>query len=251
MNAIEVGLYLDELLHVAGIPDVAFNGLQVTAKQPVQRIALAVDACLAVFQRAAMEKAQLIIAHHGLLWGKPFPLTGTHFERIKLLIDNDIGLYASHLPLDKHRPFGNNAQMIERLGFEIAGEFGEHNGLYLGYHANLPQLRPVEKIAEKVAAILEEPCRLMQFAEEKVSSIAVVSGRVGPSVFEEFARKKFGLLITGEPSHDLYHLIVENRLNVLYAGHYATETLGIKALGKHLSERFGIETIFIDSPTHL
>ncbi|MGD2165146.1 MAG: Nif3-like dinuclear metal center hexameric protein [Anaerolineae bacterium] len=241
--------YLNEYFRVEEIEDKSQNGLQVEGPDEVTSVALAVDGCQASFRRAVAEGAQLLIVHHGLLWSEPLPLVGPHFGRVKTLVEGDCGLYAMHLPLDAHPEIGNNAQMARLLGLKEQEPFGEYHGMDIGFAGRLD--RPLDisaLIGRLVEALGRPPIRVLDYGPETIERVACVSGEAA-SMMDQVADAGLDAYVTGETSHTFFHQAVEHELNVLFAGHYATETLGVKALGRHVEEHFGLDTVFLDIPT--
>jgi dinuclear metal center YbgI/SA1388 family protein len=241
--------YLDQFLRVEEIEDKSQNGLQVEGPDEVAKVAFAVDASQAAFERAVREKAQLLIVHHGLFWSEPVRLVGPHFQRVKTLIEGHCGLYAVHLPLDAHPEVGNNAEMMRLLGLEEREPFGEYHGTEIGFAGRLD--RPLDMsslIGRLVEALGRPPIRVLDYGPDEVERIACVSGGAA-SMMGQVDEAGLDAYITGETSHTFFHEAVERNLNVLFAGHYATETLGVKALARHLEEQFQLGTVFFDIPT--
>jgi len=249
VNRDELVKYLDEYLKIAEIEDVSNNGLQVEGGEGVRKVALAVDACREAFRRAEEAGAQLIIAHHGLFWGKPLLVRGIHRDRISLLLNGRISLYAAHLPLDVHPEVGHNVQLLRLLGLSPEDQwFGEYHGTLLGVKGRFPEPVPREDVVGKLEQALAAPMTVLPFGSETVTTVGVISGGAADLAIQAF-EAGVDLYLTGEPSHSVYHQVAERGLNVVYGGHYATETLGLKALAAHLSERFDLETEFLHIPT--
>jgi dinuclear metal center YbgI/SA1388 family protein len=241
--------YLNDYLRVEEIEDQSQNGLQVKGPAEVTRIAFAVDGCQASFERAVAEGAQLLIVHHGLFWSDPLRLVGPHFTRVRTLIAGHCGLYAVHLPLDAHPEVGNNAEMVRLLGLEERRPFGVYHGLKIGFAGRLD--RPLDiptLIGRLVEATGRPPLRVLDYGPEEIEWVGCVSGGAA-SMVDQAAEVGLDAYVTGETSHTFFHQAIERELNVLFAGHYATETLGVKALARHVEERFDLETVFLDVPT--
>jgi dinuclear metal center YbgI/SA1388 family protein len=241
--------YLDEYLQTESISDSSNNGLQVEGTSHVSKLAFAVDAGLAAFQRAMDAGAQMLIVHHGLFWGKPLMLTGIHHHRIKTLFEADLSLYASHLPLDFHPEIGNNATLAKWLGLAEIKEFGEYKGAPAGLAGKLPTPISLPEFAAQVENILGEPLvRVWPFGSGAVKRVGIVSGGAA-FLIDQAADAGLDVYLTGELSHNYYHQARELCLNVVYGGHYATETAGLKALAEHLEAEFGLATEFLELPT--
>ncbi len=233
--------YLDEYLRVGDFKDPSLNGLQVEGKGEVTKVGAAVDAGLALFERALEEGVDFLIVHHGLFWGQPFPITGHHKRRLERLLQGGLNLYAAHLPLDAHPEVGNNAVLARALGLEGLEPFD------VGVRGRFPLPRPLAQVAEEVGLLLGVEPLVHQGGDERVETVTIVSGGAASLI----PKVETDLFITGEPKHSLFHETFERGLNVIYAGHYATETLGVKALARHLEERFGLPFVFLDHPTGL
>jgi dinuclear metal center YbgI/SA1388 family protein len=241
--------YLDEFLKVAKIEDISDNGLQVEGDKQVKKVAFAVDSCLEAFRRARAAGAQMVIAHHGLFWGKPLMIRGTHRERVALLLDGNISLYAVHLPLDIHPVVGNNVQLLRLLGLnQEKDQFGEYHGNLLGVLGRFSEPVNRDEVIRRLEKALAAPMTLLPFGPDVVTTVGVISGGAADMAIQA-GEAGADLYLTGESSHSAYHQVAERGLNVVYGGHYATETLGLKALAAHLADRFGLETEFLHIPT--
>lgn len=255
MRCDELVDYLEDYLRVEEIGDKSQNGLQIQGPDEVQKIAFAVDGCQAVFDRAIAEGAQLTIVHHGLFWSKSQLLTGVHFQRVSTLIRGRCGLYAVHLPLDAHPEVGNNAEMARLLKLGETRPFGMYKGseakpgLEIGVVGVLD--RPLDMpafIGRLIEAIGKPPIRVLDHGPEEIERVGCISGGAA-SMMDQAAREGVHAYVTGETSHGSYHDAAEWGLNVLFGGHYATETLGVKALARHVEDELGLETVFVDIPT--
>ncbi len=229
--------------------DESANGLQVEGSRSVRKIGLAVDACDYVFNKAAEQQVDFLLVHHGLVWGGIRAVTGILRKRIKLLLDHDISLYACHLPLDWHPEYGNNAQLRSLLGLSRAGEFGEYHGKRIGCHGRLNKEMALNDFILRVDKRLGTTSRSIDFGR-KVKNVGIVSGG-GWSALYDAECHDIDTFLTGEPSHSAYTLAEELKINLIFAGHYATETAGVRAVGAMLTKKFPIETAFIDHPTGL
>lgn len=245
--------YLDRWLGVADHPDyaTAMNGLQVEGPESVSRVATAVDASEASIAAAMDLGAQLLIVHHGLFWGGLEPVTGRHARRLRALFDADMALYSCHLPLDTHPEVGNCALLARALGLELDGRVGTYKGHDLGFTGSLDQPAGVDALADAVsAAVGGGPVRVLPGGPDPVRRVGVVTGG-GGSFVREAADAGLDAFVTGEGSHHTYFDAAEFGITVLFAGHYATETFGVKAVGEHVAERFDLQADFIDQPTGL
>lgn len=248
MNRDQLTNYLDDYLKVSEIKDTSNNGLQVEGAEEVNTVTFAVDACMEAFEKTRDAGAQMLVAHHGLFWGAPKMLQGLHRKRIGLLLQHDISLYAVHLPLDIHPVVGHNAQLARFLGLKITGTFGDHNGVILGVLAETREETSLDQLVHTLKKVLGSELTVMNYGPEEIKRLGIISGGAA-SLVDQAAEAGVDLFLTGETSHTAFHSIAERGLNVVYGGHYATETLGLKALAKHLGEEFGLQTEFLDIPT--
>jgi dinuclear metal center YbgI/SA1388 family protein len=240
--------YLNSILSVSTIHDESCNGLQVEGCEEIKTVGLAVDACLSTFKKAANRKCQMLLVHHGIIWKGLTTISGATHRQMKFLLHNDLNLYAAHLPLDLHAEFGNNSGLVKILGLTDIQPFGMYKGSAIGFCGNAPRPVSSDEIGTKLQGALGGTYSKLPFGKRKNRKIAVVSGGAADLLPEAIA-KGVDCFITGESTHWNHHMALEGSINVLYCGHYHTETLGVKALGKHLEETFDIKTIFIDEPT--
>ncbi len=242
--------YLGKYLEVEDFPDheSAHNGLQVEGPSEVERLAVAVDASEAVILEAVEMGADLLIVHHGLFWDGRTRVTGPRFRKLRSLIQGSTALYGCHLPLDAHVEVGNCAVLCRELGWEPAGRFGGHQGREFGWWCEVDVERGA--LVKHVEEVVGGPVRLIPGGPEHVYRVGVVTGAAA-SLIPDAAEFGLDALLTGEGSHHTFNDAMEHGMNALYAGHYATETWGVKALGAHIEERFGIAWEFIDAPTGL
>jgi dinuclear metal center YbgI/SA1388 family protein len=249
MKRDELTAYLDDYLRVKEIKDSSQNGLQVEGPEKVTKVAFAVDACLATFEQAVAKESQLLIVHHGLFWEEPLLLVGPHFRRVQTLIGGGCGLYAAHLPLDAHPEVGNNAELARLLGLQETRPFGDYHGTEIGVAGILePPLEIPTLIGRLIQALSTPPIRVLSHGPEEAQRVGCISGLAADWI-DQVDQAGLDTYITGETSHTFFHQAAERKLNVIYGGHYATETLGVKALARHLEETFGLETTFLDVPT--
>jgi dinuclear metal center YbgI/SA1388 family protein len=241
--------YLNQLLHIGEIEDSSQNGLQVDGAEEISRVAFAVDACQASFAAAAAKGAQLLMVHHGLFWGKPLILTGAHYRRIKTLLNANIALYAAHLPLDCHPQVGNNAELARVLGLKKRRPFGCYHKRLLGFSGELSQPAHLRRLAARLAQASGVPVvRVLDNGPKLVRQVGCVSGGAA-DMMGQAAEAGLDVYVTGEATHRAFHEAAELRLNVIFGGHYATETFGLKAVARALEKKFGLETVFLDLPT--
>jgi len=244
----ELTNYLDNLLKIKEIKDESLNGLVVENKGRVSKVALAVDASLETFKRAKGAGADFLFVHHGLWWGRCLPLRGAIFQKIKFLIENDIALYTAHLPLDLHPEFGNNSQLVKMLEWTVRGGFGKYGDLILGKEVffNPPQKR--EELVGEIKDKLGIKPLLWDFGPLKIKRLGCVCGGA-INLLPEAVEKGLDAYITGEPKHSYYWMAKEEKINVIFLGHYLSETLGVKAIGKDIEDKFGLEVEFLFLPT--
>ena len=246
--------YLNDYLAIRDVPDYpqAYNGLQVDGKQrgsaDIRRVALTVDACFATLQQAVEANADLLIVHHGLFWGTRAPITGMLYRRLGLLFQHDMPLYSCHTPLDAHPEVGNNAVLTRLLGLEPTGMWGEMEGVPIGTYADAELSRA--DLVERIRAVLGIEPHCIATGPEQIRRLGVVTGAAGGWV-ERARARGIDTLLTGEGPHHTYFDAEEHGLNLIFAGHYATETVGLKALAAHLEAQFDLETLFLDHPTGL
>jgi dinuclear metal center YbgI/SA1388 family protein len=248
MKLNQLVIFLDEYLRIKEIGDDSLNGLQVENSGNVNKVALTVDASLAAIEKARIAKADLLLVHHGLFWGKPFPLTGIMYPRIQKLIQSDMALYAAHLPLDLHAEVGNNAQVQNILNWPVVGEFGEYHGTIIGREIRFKKPESRDEIVQTIQEKLNCDPVVWAFGSKQIQHAGYVSGGA-VDMLEQAIAAGMDTYITGEPKHSFYWTAKEAGMNVIFAGHYATETLGVKAVGELINTKFGLETVFLDLPT--
>ena len=246
----QIVTHCDTLLRTREIHDYggAVNGLQVENRGPVSRIAAAVDASATTIRMAIAARAHLLIVHHGIFWTKRQPWSGTNYKLLRLLLDHDVAIYSSHLPLDMHPKLGNNAQLCAALGLRNVKPFFQTKNQLLGLRVNANISRV--SLVQRVHHVLGGEVKLISGGPEICRRIGVVTGGAGAEV-QLAASEGVDTFITGEGPHWTYALAEELGVNILYGGHYATETFGVKALAAHLSKKFHVPWIFLDHPTGL
>ena len=243
--------YLDDYLHLrdeVADPPEALNGLQVANAGEVTRVAAAVDLCEATIRMAAEQGANCLLVHHGLFWGGVRPLVGPAYRRVAGLIARNIALYSAHLPLDRHPDVGNNAGLARLLGVTVRGEFGSYHGASIGVWGDMDASR--DDLGRALAATLGAVPRLLPFGPERVRRVGIVTG-AGGSLIPQAAAAGLDTFVTGEGPHWTFFDAEELGVNVFYAGHYATEVVGVQALGAHVAAKFALPWTFLDHPTGL
>jgi len=239
----------ERLLDPGRFEDFCVNGLQVPGPARVETIATGVSAQAELFRLAAAEGAQLLIVHHGLFWGSGVrAIDQTLRGRLKILFDAEVALAAYHLPLDAHGELGNNALIGRALGAQRLEPFAEHRGQTIGFLARLPGVGvPAAELFRQVHELTDREPLVLGGGPEVIRNLAIVSG-AGSDYIEEAARAGADALLTGEPAERVMAPARELGLHLIAAGHYATETFGIRRLGDHLAERFGLRHVFLDVP---
>lgn len=247
----EVVAWLDGRLDIDAIDDYpgALNGLQVEGARAVGRIGAAVDASERTIERAVEAGCDLLLVHHGLFWGGPFPLVGPAFRKVAALVRARVGLYSAHLPLDAHPEIGNNTLLAAAVGLPVEERFGSYGSLE-GLGVIVEPDMPREELRDRVAAAVGRDVMLIPGGTGHVSRLGIVTGGAG-SMLAEAAAAGADALLTGEGNHHTYHEALESGMDLLYAGHYATETFGVRALAEEAAAHFGAEWTFIDVPTGL
>jgi len=242
--------HCDTLLRTSEIKDYegAVNGLQVENRGTVTQIAAAVDASPATVRKAIAAGADLMIVHHGLFWGARHPWTGKNYELLRLLLDHDLAIYSSHLPLDAHPKLGNNVQLCTALGLRKLKPFFVSHGAPLGLQTATKLGR--DELALRLNKAVNGPVEVIPGGPKICQRIGVVTGGAG-SELKKAVAEGVDTFITGEGPHWTFAMAEELGVNVLYAGHYATETFGVKALSAHLAAKFRIPWQFLDHPTGL
>jgi len=248
--------YLDELLTVRETPDYsnALNGLQLANQRGVTKLAAAVDFSSRTIDGAVDAGASLLLVHHGMFWGGLQPIRGASYARLKALIDNDIAVYSAHLPLDRHPTYGNNALLAQELGLTPSGDFATYKTIAIGVRGTSTLATSVLfDRARQFAQTHGGMARATPIAEGQTTQAWAICTGSGASseTLREAHELRIDTLIVGEGPHHTAVDAAELGITVIYAGHYATETLGVRALSAHVAERFGVPWTFIESPTGL
>lgn len=242
MKLKEIVQYCNTLLESESFEDYAPNGLQVEGRSDVLKIVTGVSACQSLIDQAVLLKADLILVHHGLFWKKePLVITGMKQKRLKALLENDISLMAYHLPLDEHSELGNNALLGQLWGIDDRTPVAKS----LVRYGVLTQPVSIECLIETVSNTLNRTPLHLPGGPEMVQNIAWCSGGAQDYI-DKAIQWQADVFISGEVSEPTTHQALENGLHYISAGHYATERLGVKALGEHLAEVFGVEVVFVD-----
>ena len=246
----QIVAYCNDYLRVAQVADApeAVNGLQLENAGTVTRIAAAVDLNLATIRLARDAGADLLLVHHGLFWSGLRPFTGPSYSRISELVQGGIALYSAHLPLDIHPDVGNAAVLARELGVSVRGEFAVWHEQSCGLWGEMDTARA--DFVARLTRILDRPAKEMPFGPDRVRKVGIATGG-GGSMIGQAAALGLDTYVTGEGAHYTYFDAEELALNVYFGGHYATETFGVNALARHLSDKFGLPWSFLDHPTGL
>lgn len=253
MNINDVDFFFRSVLPIADFAaiDRSPNGLQVTNRSgSVKKIAFAVDACLESFKRAAGEGADMLFVHHGIFWGQERVVTGDYFTRLSFLLDNNLALYAVHLPLDADPLLGNNASAAEKAGLSSLEPFGNYHGVKIGYKGVFSEPLSCQEVLKQLDFKKEDMLSILPFGVEKNKTAAIMTGGASSQV-QQAIDENIDLYITGEVSHQIYHPCMEAKINVICAGHYQTETFGVRNMENLVREKLSLDTCFIDIPTGL
>ena len=248
--------HLDELLATDAIPDYssALNGIQLTHRGPVRRVAASVDISRRVIEEAIRADANLLIVHHGMFWSGAQRIVGPVYDRLRLLVDNDIAVYSSHLPLDRHETLGNNVLLARALGLSPNGGFASYKGFDIGVRGecNVDTSALLQR-ADAFARAHGGAARssLIPKAHQTARWGMCTGAGASSETLAEAQALRLDTLIVGEGPHHTSVAAEDLGVVVIYAGHYATETLGVKAVADHLTATFGIPSVFVAAPTGL
>ncbi|HEX6315957.1 MAG TPA: Nif3-like dinuclear metal center hexameric protein [Gemmatimonadaceae bacterium] len=256
VRASDLSLRIDRLLGVSGHPDYprALNGLQVDHRGPARRIAAAVDASLHSINMAADQGANFMIVHHGLFWGGAETVVGAAYERLRRLFEADIALYSVHLPLDSHSEFGNNALLAREFGLTASTPFGAFQGVFIGVAGETDM--PTEALVSMADTFSRRSGGRARASAmppgHRTRRWAICSGAGASSeTLREAQAAHIDTLITGEGPHHTAVEAPERGVVVIYAGHYATETLGVSALAERIASEYDLPWSFLSAPTGL
>lgn len=246
----EIVAFLDDLLEIERFSDYGPNGLQVPGGETVTRVVTGVSAQLELFERAVEHGAELVLAHHGILWDfDPRRIGPAHARRLRALLANDVALAAYHLPLDAHLDVGNNALLAAGLGATRTEPAFSHSGTTIGVVAHFDQADglPIEELIARVATLTDRDPLVYPAGPPAVRTLGIVSGGAAGDISTAI---ELGLdaFMTGEPKEHVMAQARENGIHFLAAGHYATETFGIRRIGELVAERFGVDHRFVDVP---
>jgi len=243
--------FLDAYLDIGSIADGSCNGLQFEGRGIVKKIICAVDAGVATFTEAAQRHADMVVVHHGQYWKYADPrYIGATKKRLEILRQNNISLYAAHLPLDLHPTAGNNALLLKLISARKAGPFARYEGVDISFWGTFSRPKSLDAIVATLSGRLGAVCTVLPFGPGMIRTVGVVSGGGGRQHFVEAVNRRLDLYITGD-STEVFHDARDSGINVVFGGHHATETLGVKELARILRKRLKVETVYVDIPTGL
>jgi len=242
---------LDTTLRVRSIKDASRNGLQVRSSKSgeIKKVGFAVDACYSTFEMANKLGIDLLVVHHGIKWR---PQKDRDLEKLRetYLRKHDIALYAAHLPLDLHEDYGNNIRLSRMLGVQEPQRFGKYHGIKIGYAGTLARALTPASAAAVLNRALGTSCRVFAFGRKQIRTIGIISGG-GGSMLKDAVREKLDCFLVGEIDLAVHNAAKEYGMNIIAAGHYATETVGVRALMPLIRDAFGAETVFVDDPKEI
>lgn len=240
----EIVAFCDKRLNLNAIPDFkgAENGIQFQNNGTVTKIGAAVDAGLVPFQKAVDANIDLLIVHHGMFWGPAFPITGIRYEKYKICMESNLAVYGAHLPLDAHKEIGNNALLAKQLGLKQLDWFLEFEGHPIGLVAEGGITR--RELKARLQRTFPEGFKAIEKGSDSPEKIAILTGS-GAGAVSELVAAGVDTLITGELKQNHFNEAEESELNLYTCGHYASETFGVCALAKEISEHFGLDWEFI------
>ena len=250
MHRDELTAYLDQYLRLNEVKDYGPQGLQIEGRAEISRIVGMVDAHQPCVDAALTRRADLLLVHHGIFWGAPRRLAGSYGRLVRSFIANDLNLYAAHLALDAHPEVGNNVELARRLGLDVVDWWAPVNGVKLGVIALAPDDRTIGDLAARFEQTVGAAKLVQAQGPQRVRKVGILSG-FGAREIEAAAELGCDTVVTGETSHANYYDALNAGVNVIYGGHYTSETVGVQALGAHLQQRFDVEFEFIDLPTGL
>lgn len=239
---------LDAYLRIDEGSDYGPNGLQVEGKPEISKVVVGVSACQELFERAAERGADAVLVHHGIFWkGMPRQLTGMQYRRVAALIHAEINLLAYHLPLDRHEEVGNNAVAARAFGLTDLQPFGIHEGLPVGYRGRFPEPIPAAELVRRCEEIYDRKPLVQGDGPDPVTTLGIISGGAQKELWQAIGAG-LDAYLTGEVSEWVMNVARETGTHFLSAGHYATEVLGVRALGEKIARDYGVEVEFVDVP---
>ncbi len=235
---------LNEYLNIAEIDDDTVNGVQIDADTTIEKLAFSVDPSRDIIERAVEKNCDILFTHHGLIWGGIKSVTGSNYDILSSFLKNDLALYACHLPLDVHPEIGNNVLLAELIGAEPVETFMEYNGTEVSLIAELPKPKKVEEIAEVMSANLKSDPFVLK-PEREVKKVAIMTGKGGMALSEAH-EIGVDLFISGEKQYMYFLESMNMDFPLIYGGHYATETLGIKKLMEKVDDEYDHECVWLE-----
>ncbi len=247
MKKAELIAALADKMAIDTFDDVSNNGLQVDSRrEEIRKVVTGVDATLPLFKAAAEAGADLVICHHGISWGDSLKrITGLNYELVKFLMDNNLALWACHLPLDAHAELGNNAGICQALGLVERKPFGKYHGNTIGFSGRLPSPMPRDAFANLVRDKIGNNLHTALFGKDIIETVGVISGGAADMV-SQAADAGFDAYVDGEMDLASYNICLQRGINMFAPGHYATERFGVRAVGGWLERTFGIAHQFVD-----
>jgi dinuclear metal center YbgI/SA1388 family protein len=247
----EICSFMDCELNSATFKDSSLNGLQIESRvQEISRIGFAVDAGYSVAEKAVESGCQLLVVHHGLLWGQCERIVGRWARKLELFLSHGLSLYVSHLPLDGHIVHGNAAQIASLLKLSGVMSYFEYQGSHVGVKGHFAEPLTIEAVESLLSGIEGASARpvILPFGKRQIRTVGIATGS-GCGEIPVAAQSAIDLFITGEPKQSAYHTAKELGISVMCIGHYASETFGVRALENVLKKRFRVETVWISEPT--
>lgn len=240
-----ISRFLNSTLQVRSIKDASRNGLQVRSRKTgaIRKVGFAVDGCLSTFEKAKKRGVELLVVHHGISW-RPQKDRDLEMARAAWLKKNNMALYAAHLPLDLHEEYGNNMQLCRLLGVQDPVRFGKYHGIRIGYAGTFKKAVSLDALASVLNRDLDTQCRIFPLGNKRIGTIGIISGG-GGSLLKEACAAKLDCFLVGEIDLAVYNAAREYGMNLIVAGHYATETVGVKALMALVRENFGVDIVFV------
>lgn len=255
MNLFELNNYLNSFLCKENfLSDPSKNGIQIQNSDPlakeIKTVAFAVDACEKSALIAAQNNADVLICHHGLFWGNCTPIVDSHYKRISAFLQNDLALIAYHLPLDANNPYGNNFGLAKKIGLNNLEQFGFWHNMKIGVRGEFDSPKSIDEISLLIGKHTHTEPQKFSFGKKQIKTVGISSGG-SSDLTQQIADEKLDLFISGEFSHEDYHLAQELGINVIAAGHYGTEIIGVSLIKEKIEKELALKTIFIDLPTGL
>lgn len=255
MNLFDFNNYLNSFLCKENfLPDPSKNGIQIQNAEPLSKeiktVAFAVDACEESALIAVKNHADVLVCHHGIFWGNCSPIVDSHYKRISTFIKNDLALIAYHLPLDANNPYGNNFGLANKIGLKNTEQFGFWHNMKIGVRGEFESPLSIEEISHLVGKHTHTEPILFPFGKKQIKTVGISSGG-SSDLTQQAADEKLDLFISGEFAHEDYHLAQELGINVIAAGHYGTEIIGVSLLKEKVEKELALKTFFIDLPTGL